>query len=119
MRRKAEVLKHNKNKLPISKKLNYSRTAQNNGTFKNISNARIKKLIEDSACVQDTELLTAATFSGVYGDNSILYLDSEYLFRIQYNCSNRTCIYQVVKIFLRQTDVSCVLQHIPLSFSTE
>jgi hypothetical protein len=75
MRRKAEVLRHSQNKHIRSKKSSYSEIAKGNGSFRNVSNYRIKQLVENNNCQNQIEFLNKATFSGVRGDNTVLYLD--------------------------------------------
>ena len=76
MRRKGEVLKYEKNKLKTSTKFSFARLAKQSGTFRRISNRRIENYIETDQCIDGTETLNKATSAGVFGDDTILYLDS-------------------------------------------
>jgi hypothetical protein len=75
MRRKAEIL-NNYNKSYAGKKQNYSYIAKfNKYKYKNISNTRIKNLIENQQCLNSINYVKPATNSGIFGDNTRLYLD--------------------------------------------
>ena len=76
MRRKAEVLKYKQNKLKTSSKTSFAKVAKQGGTFRRISNRRIENYIETDQCIDGTETLSKATSAGVFGDDTILYLDS-------------------------------------------
>lgn len=76
MRRKAEVLKYNKNKLEESKKGNYSRISKSGKSkYKHLTNARIADIKIRNKCENANILLKPATNAGIRGDNTPLYLD--------------------------------------------
>ena len=81
MRRKAEVLKHNKHNINTSnsnntKKSNYSRIAKGGSSYKNLTNARLKSLKNAQTCNNDKIIETSSSNSGVYGGKTILYVNN-------------------------------------------
>jgi hypothetical protein len=75
MRRKLHVLK-NYNKKQESKKTNYSYFANSGKSkYKHMTNKRINQLIQSQKCTNANILVKPATNSGVFGDNTPLYLD--------------------------------------------
>ena len=75
MRRKAEILKYNKNKNDRTKKSQFSSSSTGNTNYKRTSNARIKELIANNQCQNQIEFLNTGSASGIKGDQSVLYLD--------------------------------------------
>ena len=75
MRRKAEVLKYNKNRNDRTKKSQFSSSSRGNTNYKRTSNARIKQLIANNQCQNQIEFLNTGSSSGIKGDQSVLYLD--------------------------------------------
>lgn len=77
MRRKAEVLKHKNNQDTSSSKLSFSNSVKGRSKYRHLSKAKLEKLVDEDMCSTDLQIFSnPATFSGVKGDNTILYLDT-------------------------------------------
>jgi hypothetical protein len=77
MRRKAEVLKHKHNRDNSTSKRAFSSIARGNTKYRHMSKARLEKLVDEDMCSTDLLIFSnPASFAGIRGDNTILYLDT-------------------------------------------
>ena len=76
MRRKAEILKHKQNKSSFTSKKAYSNIVRGSSKYRHLSKAKLEKLVDDDLCSNDLLVFqNSASFAGVRGDNTLLYLD--------------------------------------------
>lgn len=80
MRRKAGVLK-SYNQQKESSRSSFAYFARSGKSkYKSMTNARIRSLVESQKCLNQPILTKPASNSGVFGDNTPLYLDPQYTF---------------------------------------